>query len=109
MLSTLFFTALFHLLLILSPPVLVPNGGLNRVSCMVCVATRPLGGKDRDAYVTFNPGDKRYTSTEGARGHGYENCLPKGFRRNSAPSRYTNDQTFGSSLCSSSKDEIKQP
>lgn len=106
--STLFFTALFHLLLILSPPgtMLVPNG-FNRVSCMVCAATRPLDRKAGDAYVTFNPGDKRYISKEGTQGHGYEDCLPKGFRRNSAPSRYINDQTFGSSLCSSSKDELK--
>lgn len=104
--STLFFTALFLLLLLLAPPMLVPKG-LDRVSCMVCAATRPLDQKTRDAYVTFNPGDKSYTSRKGTIGHGYENCMPKGFRRNSAPSRYINDQTFGSGLCSSGKDEIK--
>ncbi|KAL1817419.1 hypothetical protein DCAR_0521848 [Daucus carota subsp. sativus] len=104
--TALFFTALLLLLLVLSPPVLVPHG-LNRVSGVVCAATRPVGKKSRDAYVTFNPGDKRYTGKEGTQGRGYENCMPKGFRRSSAPSRYINDHTFGSSLCSSSKDESK--
>ncbi|KAK1396454.1 hypothetical protein POM88_006317 [Heracleum sosnowskyi] len=104
--STLFFTALFHLLLILSPPILVPNG-LDGVSSMVCVATRPLDRKPRDAYVKFHPGDKRYVSKEGTQGPGYEDCKPKGFRRSSAPSRYTNDQIFDSSLCSTGKDEVK--
>ncbi|PON31989.1 hypothetical protein PanWU01x14_365220 [Parasponia andersonii] len=36
-----------------------------------------------------------------------ESCLPKGFRRTSAPSRYVNYQTLGSNLCNSSPTSSK--
>lgn len=40
---------------------------------------------------------------------GVEDCLPKGIRRSSAPSRYINYQTLGSTTCSTSKKVINKP
>ncbi|KAG5574741.1 hypothetical protein H5410_054875 [Solanum commersonii] len=39
---------------------------------------------------------------------GVDDCLPKGIRRSSAPSRYINDQTLGTTTCSSIK-KVNKP
>ncbi|KAK4367058.1 hypothetical protein RND71_014938 [Anisodus tanguticus] len=39
---------------------------------------------------------------------GVEDCLPKGIKRSSAPSRYINDHTLGSTTCSSIK-KVNKP
>lgn len=67
---------------------------------------RPMGSKSEN-YTAFET-KKNHEDQGGFRlGQGVENCLPKGFRRTSAPSRYTNYQTLGSTLCSTKKGENK--
>ncbi|KAK4359952.1 hypothetical protein RND71_022181 [Anisodus tanguticus] len=39
---------------------------------------------------------------------GVKDCLPKGIKRSSAPSRYINDHTLGSTSCSSIK-KVNKP
>lgn len=95
---TILFMAMLHVLLLLSPPMLV----INNLSSRVCGATRRLDEKGTRGYVAFKP------ELGGNDVHpGVDNCMPKGFRRTSAPSRYINANTFGSNLCSSEKHETK--
>ncbi|KAI8030669.1 hypothetical protein LOK49_LG01G00488 [Camellia lanceoleosa] len=100
MATTLLFMTMLHLLLLLTPPVFVTNP-LNTMS-RVAVATRPLESKSHQDYVqAFKP-----NRGDGQRGFGsgeVESCLPKGLRHSSAPSRYTNYHTFGSTVCSTGK------
>ncbi|KAL7127228.1 hypothetical protein ABFS83_14G241800 [Erythranthe nasuta] len=51
-------------------------------------------------YVTVNPGLKPHKQRVFHRRE-VNNCMPKGFHRSSAPSRYVNYQTLGSFRCSS--------
>ncbi|KAJ6311497.1 hypothetical protein OIU77_013290 [Salix suchowensis] len=93
--TALFFMAFFHLGLLLSPPeMLVGTDSKARV----VAAARPLETKSPD-HETLKP------ETKDGQFHGgeVENCLPKGFHPNSAPSRYINYQTLGSSACAASK------
>ncbi|KAJ6432892.1 hypothetical protein OIU84_020014 [Salix udensis] len=95
--TALFFMAFLHLVLLLSPPeMLVGTGSTARV----VAATRPLETKSPD-YETLKPETK--DGQQEFHGGEVENCLPKGFHPNSAPSRYINYQTLGSSPCAASK------
>ncbi|KAM6600748.1 hypothetical protein CsatA_020357 [Cannabis sativa] len=54
-------------------------------------------------YVSFDPNKDVNSGGQGGFGRRpeVESCLPKGFRQTSAPSRYVNYDTLGSTLCSS--------
>ncbi|KAG8493300.1 hypothetical protein CXB51_010853 [Gossypium anomalum] len=100
--TTLFFMFLLYFSLLLSPPsrMIGPSSGT-----IVAGAMRPLASKAQDL-VMFKP----ETSTK----HGFhkqdvKGCLPKGFHRTSAPSRYINDHTFGSTMCSTTSDVSTKP
>ncbi|XAR52341.1 hypothetical protein NMG60_11020350 [Bertholletia excelsa] len=92
-----------HLLLILllsSPPTIVPENARPRVS----TATRLRGDQHwvspaATDHVAFKPQGQR--GQHGFRSGDVNSCLPKGFRRTSAPSRYIHDEPFGSTMCSS--------
>lgn len=91
---TSFFTAFFYFLLLISSPAITTkmNG-----TCYGLAAARPLKSQN---YATLKP----ETSHERHkfRGRAVDNCMPKGvFHRNSAPSKYINYHTFGSTLCTS--------
>ncbi|XVF23168.1 hypothetical protein REPUB_Repub13aG0014100 [Reevesia pubescens] len=100
--STLFFMFLLYFFLLLSPPTSII--GTNSIA-IVAGATRPLVSKSQDL-VTFN---LETGMKHGFRGQDVKNCLPKGFHRTSAPSRYKNDHTFGSTICSTTSDISIKP
>ncbi|KAJ6428925.1 hypothetical protein OIU84_020549 [Salix udensis] len=95
---TLFFMAFLHLILLLlllsPPPMLVGTGSMAGVAA----ATRPL---ESPSYETLEPrtnhGQQEFHDRE------VQNCLPKGFHPTSAPSRYINYHTLGSTMCAPSK------
>ncbi|KMT00337.1 hypothetical protein BVRB_9g216510 [Beta vulgaris subsp. vulgaris] len=67
-------------------------------------ATRPLGSSFKDDFVSLIPRPiglpgptTRYTGKE------LDDCLPKRFRRNSAPSRYINYHTLDETLCTNDR------
>ncbi|KAJ6892456.1 hypothetical protein NC651_025605 [Populus alba x Populus x berolinensis] len=96
--TTLFFMAFFYLLLLLSPPEM--STGTSSMAGVVA-ATRPLATKSPN-YETLKPKTKRGQRDQ-FHGGEVENCLPKGFHHNSAPSRYINYQPLGSTMCAASK------
>ncbi|KAL5801773.1 hypothetical protein ACOSQ3_033405 [Xanthoceras sorbifolium] len=86
----------FFMLLISSP-------GIARV--VVVDAARPISGLNSGNYATFKPKtshdhQQQHTFQSGS---GVNDCLPKGFHHSSAPSRYINYHTFGSTMCSTTK------
>ncbi|KAG2729813.1 hypothetical protein I3843_01G261700 [Carya illinoinensis] len=101
--STLFMALLILFLLINPPLLLIMNIGSNSMS-WVAAAMRPLDSKPPN-YVTLKP----------ERVHGefrkpdVNSCLPKGFRRSSAPSRYVNYHTLGSSTACSPDERMATP
>ncbi|CAK7325423.1 unnamed protein product [Dovyalis caffra] len=95
--TTLFFMAFFYLVLLLSPSAML--NGTNSMARVVA-ATRPLESKSTN-YKTLKP--KTNHGQQEFHGTDVENCLPKGFHPTSAPSRYINYHTLGSSLCATSK------
>ena len=99
--TNIIFLSKFLLLLIL---LLNPHEANNTRGCstFVCVAgARPLE-HNVPKYINLKPHGKSNGKRGFAQGGGVEACLPKGFRRSSAPSRYINYQPLGST-CSSSK------
>ncbi|KAF4348784.1 hypothetical protein F8388_002521 [Cannabis sativa] len=60
-------------------------------------------------YVSFEPNKEVNSGGQGGFGRRpeVESCLPKGFRQTSAPSRYVNYDTLGSTLCSSPTSDRK--
>ncbi|OIW08546.1 hypothetical protein TanjilG_03222 [Lupinus angustifolius] len=58
--------------------------------------TRPLILSDAETYLKPNVDHKQ----KFIQGRQFKNCLPKGFRHNSTPSRFVNYNTLGSSGCS---------
>ncbi|BAT90527.1 hypothetical protein LR48_Vigan598s000800 [Vigna angularis] len=58
--------------------------------------TRPLFLSEAETYLKPRLGHKHSVFREGQ----VKNCLPKGYRHNSAPSRFVNYDTLGSSGCS---------
>ncbi|KDP30473.1 hypothetical protein JCGZ_16152 [Jatropha curcas] len=92
------FIALFYSLLLLSPlPTIIGANSLVKVA----VAARPLESKPSKNSVIFKP--KSSHRKKGFGGRDMENCMPKGFHRTSAPSRYINYNTLGSTICETSK------
>ncbi|XVF23600.1 hypothetical protein REPUB_Repub13aG0053300 [Reevesia pubescens] len=100
--STLFFIFLLYFFLLLSPPTSII--GTNSTAIIVG-ATRPLVSKSEDL-VTFNP---ETGMKHGFRSQYVKNCLLEGFHRTSAPSRYKNDHSFGSIMCSTTSDISTKP
>ncbi|KAL3523491.1 hypothetical protein ACH5RR_016325 [Cinchona calisaya] len=102
---SLSFIVLLYVLLFFSP-----NFGAlkNGIKVLSPVSARPIPvGSNSENYVSFEI-KKNHEDENGSQlGHGVENCLPKGFRRTSAPSRYTNYQTLSSTLCSTSEKKNK--
>jgi hypothetical protein len=91
--------AFFYLVLLLSPPEMLM--GTNSMAGVVA-ATRPLETKSPN-YETLKPKTK-HGQQDQFHGGEVENCLPKGFHHNSAPSRYINYHPLGSTiLCATSK------
>uniref|UniRef100_A0A7N1A748 Uncharacterized protein n=1 Tax=Kalanchoe fedtschenkoi TaxID=63787 RepID=A0A7N1A748_KALFE len=70
-----------------SPPALATNG-----LAVVATTEAPFERGGGVEYETLKP---RHAVVPGV-----ESCLPKGMRHSSAPSRYGNAQTLGSTLCS---------
>ncbi|TMW93602.1 hypothetical protein EJD97_011400 [Solanum chilense] len=71
--------------------------------------TTILATKYNEASTRFKPkinGGRKEGNFHGDQG--VEDCLPKGIRRSSAPSRYINDQTLGTTTCSSIK-KVNKP
>lgn len=101
--NTLLFMPFLCLLLLLSPHVFAIR---TLPIFKVAVATRPLGSKAQE-YVTLKP---KFLSPgqHGPQNGNVEGCLPKGFRRSSAPSRYVNYHVLGSTVCSTGK-HMNQP
>ncbi|KAB1219044.1 hypothetical protein CJ030_MR3G015040 [Morella rubra] len=89
---------LLLLLLIMNSPLLVMTQ-TDPMSSTAAAAIRPMGPKPPASYRTLKP--KR--SHGGYSTRDVDSCLPKGFRRSSAPSRYSNYHTLGSTMCSPSK------
>ncbi|CAJ2629577.1 unnamed protein product [Trifolium pratense] len=85
------------LLLLLNPPPNITKGCNYAPFCVD--ATRPLE-QNVPKYINLKPKKGR-----GFQGRNVEDCLPKGFRRSSAPSRYINYQP----LCSSPKAIVNAP
>ncbi|KAB2598022.1 hypothetical protein D8674_000942 [Pyrus ussuriensis x Pyrus communis] len=97
---------LYLFLILLAPP---PTILQMSVESRVVAAIRPLDSirSSPSNYVPLkvpyeNKGGHE-VAPNGFGSHIVESCLPKGFRRSSAPSHYVNGHTFGSELCSSSK------
>ncbi|XVF75570.1 hypothetical protein PTKIN_Ptkin13bG0197500 [Pterospermum kingtungense] len=101
--TTLFFMFLLYFFLLLSPP---PSMVGTNSMAIVAGATRPLVSKSEGRLVTFKPGTGL---KHGFGSHGVRNCLPKGFHRTSAPSRYINDHILGSTLCSTTSEISTKP
>lgn len=73
-----------------------------------CVdAARPLEQQNVPKYINLKP-EKGNGEGRVFQAGNVEDCLPKGFRRSSAPSRYINYQPLGNS-CSSSKTVVNGP
>ncbi|KAJ6767800.1 hypothetical protein OIU74_021631 [Salix koriyanagi] len=94
---TLFFMTFLYLILLLllsPPPMLIGTGSMAGVAA----ATRPL---ESPSYEKLEPktnhGQQEFHDRE------VQNCLPKGFHPTSAPSRYINYHTLGSTMCAPSK------
>ncbi|KAL2328571.1 hypothetical protein Fmac_021998 [Flemingia macrophylla] len=63
--------------------------------------TRPLFLSEAETYLKPHLGHKQNVF----QGRQVKNCLPKGYRHNSAPSRFVNYDTLGSSGCSGMRSE----
>lgn len=79
----------------------------------VAEAARPLTESNSIpplSYVSLKPKEVR-SGRHGFGSKGLESCLPKGFHRSSAPSRYVNYHTLGSgsSLCDDSSKRMNEP
>ncbi|KAJ4838148.1 hypothetical protein Tsubulata_035237 [Turnera subulata] len=72
----------------------------------IVVAARPLKASKAADLVTLKP--KTSHEPEGFANTRVENCMPKGFHHTSAPSRYINYHTFGSTLCTTDK-RVNEP
>ncbi|KAK7262271.1 hypothetical protein RJT34_29837 [Clitoria ternatea] len=59
--------------------------------------TRPLLLSEAETYLRPHLDHNKHNVFQGRQ---VKNCLPKGYRHNSAPSRYVNYDTLGSSGCS---------
>ncbi|CAN4114983.1 unnamed protein product [Withania somnifera] len=70
--------------------------------------TTILATKNNEASTRFKPKINGRKEGNFHGDQGMEDCLPKGIRRSSAPSRYINDQTLGSTTCSSIK-KVNKP
>ncbi|KAE9619345.1 hypothetical protein Lal_00047355 [Lupinus albus] len=93
--STFFVSKFVFLLILLMNPPSNNNGG--SCSTLLCVAaTRPLE-QNAPKFNTLKP-----EKGHGLQSRNIEACMPKGPRRNSAPSRYSNYEPLGST-CSSAK------
>lgn len=86
------------------------------VICVAAAAARPLE-QEFPKYTNLKVADDqkghngRISSGnfQGGGGRNVEACLPKGFRRSSAPSRYINYQPLAGSTCSSAKVVVNGP
>ncbi|KAK7391135.1 hypothetical protein VNO78_19531 [Psophocarpus tetragonolobus] len=99
--TTIFLSKLLLLLtLLLNPHANNTRGSSTFVSV---AGARPLEQNNVPIpkYINMKP-EKGNIGKRGVQGGSVEACLPKGFRRSSAPSRYINYQPLGST-CSSSK------
>lgn len=97
------------LLLLLSPPILRITSTTN-----LAEAARPLTETNvipPPSYEVLKPKEAHGGQPHGFGSKGLESCLPKGFRRASAPSRYVNYHTLGSgsSLCDDSSKRVSMP
>ncbi|KAJ0103627.1 hypothetical protein Patl1_06049 [Pistacia atlantica] len=93
--STTSATLFFFILLLLSPPGLTVLVGAIRP-----ISPSPLTKSDQ-SYTTLEP--KTSHERHKFRSEEVNGCMPKGFHRPSAPSRYINYNTLGSTMCSTGK------
>ncbi|CAI9091148.1 OLC1v1026094C1 [Oldenlandia corymbosa var. corymbosa] len=102
-------------LLLLFSPHFIP---ILLVMCRPIPATNDDGNLSTNTTIGFRPNKNRQVGHGGQEGsqqsgdhgtnnNGLENCLPKGFRPKSAPSRYINFVPFTSTLCSTGPKEKK--
>ncbi|KAJ4979062.1 hypothetical protein NE237_009842 [Protea cynaroides] len=92
---------LFLILLVLSPP---DDDIIKTSSLKVALATRLLAPKSQN-YMNLQP--KPDHKKHVFHGGEIKNCMPKGIRHSSAPSRYVNNHILGSTLCDSDKHYVK--
>ncbi|KAK3232499.1 hypothetical protein Dsin_004380, partial [Dipteronia sinensis] len=103
-LCSVFMLAWFYFLLFLSSP---------GISGVADATVRPFPGLKPGNYATFKPitgqddHDQHNKFRSGS--SGVNDCLPKGFHHTSAPSRYINYHTFGSTICSTTKQPSSHP
>lgn len=88
-------TLFLFLLLLLSP-----SGLTMLVGAIRPISPSPLTESDQ-SFTTLEP--KTIHQTHKFHSREVNGCLPKGFHRTSAPSRYINYNTFGSTMCSTGK------
>ncbi|KAF8101911.1 hypothetical protein N665_0201s0215 [Sinapis alba] len=73
-------------------------------------ASRPLRESNKPSHTSLNTfytsGSKQAGTFQGG---SMNDCLPKGFRFSSAPSRYINNHALGSTLCSTTDKAIPKP
>ncbi|KAK9124191.1 hypothetical protein Sjap_013793 [Stephania japonica] len=100
------FSSMLLLLLLLSP-VEFAIAGFSSSSIKVAEGARPLQPvNNAENSNTLNTKSSSTTGQEKQHAfdddRGFKTCLPKGFHHTSAPSRYSNYETLGSSMCASS-------
>ncbi|KFK32353.1 hypothetical protein AALP_AA6G230700 [Arabis alpina] len=89
------FNTRFHIVIITLNLILLCAGGrLIPPDSVPSTSVKPLSV---DETVKLNPRNQIFRGTE------VKNCMPKGFRPRSAPSRFVNYQPLVSAKCSSSK------
>ncbi|KAG7560884.1 hypothetical protein ISN45_Aa05g023610 [Arabidopsis thaliana x Arabidopsis arenosa] len=72
-------------------------------------ASRPLLESNNPGHMSTNTIYTKGSEQDAFRGGAMTDCLPKGFRFNSAPSRYINNLPLDSTLCSTTEKAIPKP
>ncbi|KAL9295024.1 hypothetical protein AtNW77_Chr3g0210671 [Arabidopsis thaliana] len=75
---------------------------------VVC-ASRPLLESNNPGHMSTNTIYIKGSEQGAFRGGAMNDCLPKGFHFNSAPSRYINNLPLDSTLCSTTEKAIPNP
>ncbi|PRQ58755.1 hypothetical protein RchiOBHm_Chr1g0362761 [Rosa chinensis] len=99
--------ALLYILLILLAPPLTQVSSEARVIASMRSVDQSYNSNP-STYVSLRPNKGRVPKVFG-NPNIVEGCLPKGFRRSSAPSHYVNDHPLDSTLCSSSSKGMNNP
>ncbi|KAK9168698.1 hypothetical protein Syun_000838 [Stephania yunnanensis] len=107
------FSSMLLLLLLLSP-IEFSIAGFGSSSIKVAEGARPLPPPSNNNAENTNTLNTRSSSSQEKQhafddDRGFKTCLPKGFHHTSAPSRYSNYENLGSSMCASTTSEAGNP